>query len=446
MAHDESALIIVSSDGHVSGRIEQYAKYLPPEYRKTVFRLARENEEYLELFGEFGRPDPEDWAIFDTRDRLASGGDFGCWDVNRRLEELDSDGIAAELILYGTQFSTLPFFATVNRSEPVDLRWAGAKAYNRWVAEEMLAPADGRLLGCMEPGPCHNLDETITELAWAKDHGFVSVLVPGATGDPTLPPLTSRYWDPFWAACDDLGIVIAVHAGWGRPQGAMHKTIEDSRSSLREMNLIELQKQILALDLGPRSVFWKLVIGGAFDRHPGLKLALVELRSDWLPATLSHLDEQLDGVTPLEPSEYFNRNCFVVPSAIHRAEVAQRHQVGLHNLVFGVDYPHYEGTWPNTLDWIRDALGQLPEAEARAILGENAIEWFGLDRAGLAAVAERIGPRPSDVFGVGAVAPELVGHFDKRAAYLRPAEEIDSAALTAAVAEDLAALATANGG
>jgi energy-coupling factor transporter ATP-binding protein EcfA2 len=37
------------------------------------------------------------------------------------------------------------------------------------------------------------------------------------------------------------------------------------------------------------------------------------------------------------------------------------------------DYPHPEGTWPNTHDWIRDAFGDVPVDEARLILGENAI-------------------------------------------------------------------------
>jgi hypothetical protein len=209
------------------------------------------------------------------------------------------------------------------------------------------------------------------------------------------------------------------------------------------MDLIELQKQILALDLGPRSVFWKLVIGGVFDRFPRLKLSLVELRSDWVPSTLEHLDAQLDGVTNLRPSEYFTRNCFVVPSAIHRAEVAQRYELGIRNIVFGVDYPHYEGTWPNTIDWIRDAFVDVPESEVRAILGENAIEWFGLDRDALASVAARIAPRASEVFGGRTVEPALIAHFDKRSAYLRPAEELDAPALTTAVADDLALVAGA---
>src|ERR1700727_50320 len=116
------------------------------------------------------------------------------------------------------------------------------------------------------------------------------------------------------------------------------------------------------------------------------------------------------GGTPLKlkPSEYFARNCKVTPSFPHPAEIAIRHQIGVRQIMFGRDYPHNEGTWPNTWDWIRAAYAGVPEDEARLMLGENAIEWYGLDRAKLAALAETIGPRPEDLLGDHAVDPRLI--------------------------------------
>jgi predicted TIM-barrel fold metal-dependent hydrolase len=124
------------------------------------------------------------------------------------------------------------------------------------------------------------------------------------------------------------------------------------------------------------------MLAGVFDRHPNLVLALTEIRADWLPATLERLDERLttaNAPISMTPSEYFRRHCLVVASSIHRAEVHMRREIGLANLAFGADFPHYEGTWPNTVDWIRDAFTGVPEEEVRAILGENAIRWFQLD-------------------------------------------------------------------
>jgi Amidohydrolase len=181
-----------------------------------------------------------------------------------------------------------------------------------------------------------------------------------------------------------------------------------------------------------------------FDRHPNLRLVLTEVRADWIPATLAHLDqrfEELDAPMKKRPSEYFASNCGVAPSSPHRAEIELRHDIGVDRFMFGIDFPHPEGTWPNTHDWIRDAFAGVPEDEARRILGENTIEFYRLDRTALANVAAAIGPKPSDLLlGTSSVDPRKIEHFHKRSGYSRPAEEIDTAALESAFASDLAAV------
>ena len=37
---------------------------------------------------------------------------------------------------------------------------------------------------------------------------------------PGLPLLYNEYFEPFWAACEDLGLVVSVHAGYGGPARA----------------------------------------------------------------------------------------------------------------------------------------------------------------------------------------------------------------------------------
>jgi hypothetical protein len=78
-------------------------------------------------------------------------------------------------------------------------------------------------------------------------------------------------------------------------------------------------------------------------------------------------------------------------------EVAYRHQVGLGNLLWGTDYPHLEGTWPQTREAIRNTFHAVPEDETRLILGETAAAVYGFDRAALWQVAQRIGPTPAEV-------------------------------------------------
>ena len=56
-----------------------------------------------------------------------------------------------------------------------------------------------------------------------------------------------------------------------------------------------------------------------------------------------------------------------------------RYDIGIENMMFGSDYPHVEGTWPRTYDWVRATLGGIPEDEQRLILGANAARLYGFD-------------------------------------------------------------------
>lgn len=444
-------LIVVSGDGHVAAPPEYFVDYLEDRYKPLILDLIRENVEYLQNFTVATRPGPQVLEVFDRRNLARSGGEFGSFDIDVRLRQMDAEGITAEILHPATQCATLPFFFVVNKPKPPDVRAAGARAYHRWLADFM-ARADGRLVGIAEPGPCLDIDETVAELRWCADHGYRGVFLPGATADPSLPSLSDPYYEPFWAACDELGLVLEVHAGWGQSQErtwqifdmikkfmAEHADDPTTRSEQIGEMLREGEGARLNLDIGTRRVMWQLMLGGVFDRHPSLKLALVEIRADWVPRTLAHLDARFErGGVPMNrrPSEYYRDNIVVTPSSPHTCEVAMREELGIDQFIFGQDYPHWEGTWPNTLDWIRVAYAGVPEAEVRKLLGENAIDVYGLDREHLTNVAARLGVQWADV-STGSVDAALLEDFNRRNRIEAPADPVDLDAIDQALDEDL---------
>ena len=72
-----------------------------------------------------------------------------------------------------------------------------------------------------------------------------------------------------------------------------------------------------------------------------------------------------------------------------------RHEIGLGNMMWGSDYPHPEGSWPVTRQQQIEALHGIPEDELAALLGGNAVRFYGLDEEKLAPLAARIGPEKS---------------------------------------------------
>jgi len=464
---DDDKVLIVSADGHAgAAKLADYLPYFEPEYRETVRGLLDEEER---SYQQMQAPD------FGTRRRGPAPGHerlwspsaperFGGWDVDVRLEQLDAEGVAAEVLVPGHQFSSLPLFSVVNRPFEAQLRDAGVRAYQRWLADFM-SQANGRLLGMADPGSCHDIDVAVRELRWAHANGFVSVGVPGIIEDPELPSLFTDRYEPFWQACAELDMTLMVHAGWGFSQGRYQEFIgqfvathlgadaatsilaaqqhldDDARAAL-QTEFAESPASPFRLDFGPRRLLWQLMLSGVFDRYPSLRFVLTEVRSDWLPATLETLDNwaaERDTPLAMRPSEYWEKHCFATPSSIHQVEVEERHKIGVEHLMFGIDYPHPEGTWPDTWNWIRVAFAGVPENELRLVLGENAIRAFRLDRDAVSAVAKRIGPTPAQLLiGGDAVPQQHLDNYHRRSGFLRPGEWVDAKAVIDLAEQDLA--------
>ena len=89
-----------------------------------------------------------------------------------------------------------------------------------------------------------------------------------------------------------------------------------------------------------------------------------------------------------------------------------REEVGVDNLCWGSDYPHYEGTWPETTVALRNTFGELPESDTRKILGLNAVTALHLDRC--CARTDRPGHRPDTRCIGGARRPRRVSGVPQR--------------------------------
>jgi hypothetical protein len=180
-------------------------------------------------------------------------------------------------------------------------------------------------------------------------------------------------------------------------------------------------------DLRSRKVVWQLMLAGVFDRHPGLKMMETEVRGDWIPAALAMLDQAWEQhrsslAAKRRPSEYWQSNCMAGLSFMNKAEVNMRREIGVDTLAFGRDYPHTESTWPNTLTYFSDLFRSVPENEVRAVLGGNLVRFFGLDRAKLAKLADRIGPTFKQIAEGAGLSPELLAHLNMRCGYSNPPE------------------------
>jgi predicted TIM-barrel fold metal-dependent hydrolase len=83
----------------------------------------------------------------------------------------------------------------------------------------------------------------------------------------------------------------------------------------------------------------------------------------------------------MRPSEYWYQQCYATyqtdPIGIKLLD-----DLGEDNVMWGNDYPHPDGVWPDSQDFIRRELGHLPEPQRRKVICDNAAKLYGLAQDG----------------------------------------------------------------
>jgi predicted TIM-barrel fold metal-dependent hydrolase len=182
----------------------------------------------------------------------------------------------------------------------------------------------------------------------------------------------SRYWDPVFDACNETGTVLCMHIGSGS------RMAETSPFAPRAANTA------LTFSMAQQSlVEW--LVSGVLVRFPELKIAYSESQIGWMPFILERLDKVFThaayaGLDPLitqPPSTY-------VPGRVYgcffddETGIANRESIGVRQMVFEVDYPHQDTTWPNTNAVVERMAAQVSADELELILRQNAIDMLGL--------------------------------------------------------------------
>jgi predicted TIM-barrel fold metal-dependent hydrolase len=335
----------------------------------------------------------------------------GLFDSSVRDECLDTEGIAGE-ILYPDGFveNHPPFsdapdgpFHSSPSGYPFALRLAGARAYNRWLAD-FCAEAPERRLGAILLPPANDVAAVVEEMVRARESGLRGgALIPPLA--PGLPGYQDALYDPVWAAAADLGLPIAVHGGNAKaPDAQVVFGTEEPLASVFHFT------ECAFFDRRP---LWQFIWGGVFDRHPKLKLVFAEALAHWVPQEILRLDEMYDMWNlkslrerlRLRPSAYWQQNCAITATFPSRAEVGMREEIGPRNMLWGSDFPHPEGTWPYTRTCQKHAFQGVPVEQAALLLGSNALDLYDFDRMALQRLADRIGPRAQDIITAPDVLP-----------------------------------------
>ena len=251
-------------------------------------------------------------------------------------------------------------------SDDAELQQACSKVYNDWLYDEFMLRS-GRFIGAAML-PVLDTDDAVRELQRNVARGFETVFLPTST--PAGREYNREEWKPLWAAAAEAGISLSFHIG----TGADPKVYRGPGGAITN-HVVSFY--------GAQTTLCHLVASGVLEDHPDLHVSFVESGGSWLPAVMERMDEAqrqyggwfLRPKLPLLPSDYVKRQVHV--SFQHgRAALAVMDICGVDALMWGSDYPHLEGTYPNTQAVLaRDLRGRRDEVR-KAITGGNFAKLF----------------------------------------------------------------------
>jgi predicted TIM-barrel fold metal-dependent hydrolase len=283
-------------------------------------------------------------------------------DPHLRVKDMDRDGVDAEVI-YG-------ILGAATRLGDHEAAAEMFRIYNDWLAEFCRHHPDRYIgLACL---PYGDIPAAIQELRRVATLGLRGVEL-SCSWD--MEPMWHPVWEPFWQAVHEVGLPLHFHTFPTLPPGKLEQQTGRTRRAAFftvvsgfQMNLIN----ILAA-----------VIGSAvLERYPRIRIAFGESGIGWLAYALDRMDFEWEdrfrdlGLT-MRPSDYWRRQCKAT-FQFDRIGTKLIEDIGVETLMWGSDYPHGDGVWPESSRYIAEQFGHLPAEVTRKIVCENAGRFYGL--------------------------------------------------------------------
>jgi predicted TIM-barrel fold metal-dependent hydrolase len=371
----------IDSDSHVLEPPDIWDNYLEPAFRdrapKTIVRYEGDPPVFHQETHVGGHSYP-DWEGMPGR------GIFPVPGLDEVYHEYIRAGFAPEsyaLALdttgmdYMTLFPTAALtFNAVPNHDPA-LAAAYCRAYNNWL-RDFCGAADRRVLG-VGTVDLRDLDEAVREVRrCVKELGFKAIQI-NPEPVPDYPPLyRADHYAPLWSALEELDVPLGVHlapitkfhvGGYYFPKWSIGSGIS-------------------AFVIGNMLASLMLIMGGALEKHPRLRVAHLEAGCGWVAFWLDRMQAGVlrssEGsrmpYLSMKPVEYFQRQCFVSadPGDPWIRELVDA--VGDDCITTASDFGHPEGKgWRHAIDEIL-ALPGVREESKRKIMWDNPARLFGI--------------------------------------------------------------------
>jgi predicted TIM-barrel fold metal-dependent hydrolase len=356
---------LISADSHVNEPGDLWTARVPSAFRERAPRIES-----------FAQGDA--WVIEGVADPINFGmnacaglapeemhgwtrfGDMrrGGHDPAVRLEEMDADGVDAE-VLYPTPRLAQGIVANAD----LDFHIALVRAYNDWLSEYVAHAPDrfGGLALLPNRGAAH----AVAEIERVAERPGIRGALIGCYPNGTLEPRPED--DAVWERLATARIPLNIHVSLSQAMPAAHRA--------------PLPGYGRFFDAPNRIV--QMIFAGIFDRFPALDLVVAEVDCGWVPYFKEQIDNNYRRLAPVSDFQIVDAPSAYVERHVHFAYItdtfgiANRAAVGVERMLWSSDYPHISSDWPHSWKTIDETFTDVPAVERDAILAGNAQRLYG---------------------------------------------------------------------
>jgi len=278
-----------------------------------------------------------------------------------RIQDQERDGVQAE-VLYG-------ILGAAGRLNDGDAATEVMRIYNEWLAD-FCATYPDRFAGlaCI---PNHDIDAAVKEIYRVAERGQVRGVEVANTLD--MKPVFDPSWTPLWQALNDVKLPVHFHTIGGRPPD-FEKMAPLQRRQAFAVFITGFQMQM-------SRIVMELIYGGVLEAYTDINIVIGESGIGWIPYLLEHMDleweDQFKDLTlKMKPSEYWRGQCKATYQS-DKVGIKLLAELGEDNIMWGSDFPHPDGIWPDSQEFIVNELGHLPPGQKKKIVCDNAARLYG---------------------------------------------------------------------
>ena len=291
-------------------------------------------------------------------------------DPKLRLKDLDIDGISKEVI-YGIRFVE----DSIKDPDVIDATY---RAYNDFIAE-FCETNPKRLIGIADI-PAHSPESAAIEIRRVGKNGLG--LKGGLFDFVNCPkPIWHEMWEPLWIAAAEEEVSLSFHIGAG------HGTTTVGPQNVQENLARSIPKVSYAAHLAVVAIqadecLASVMLCGALERHPSLKIVMAESHIGWIPYLLERLDTKFkegeyEGMIKTMPSLLFQKQIWATfQDDKVGAQLAEEYAPD--NFCWASDYPHMDGVWPDSRQFIDKTMQGLTDTMKSKLTFQNVTRLYNL--------------------------------------------------------------------